>query len=870
MLNAPEGGVEQAAGQAAPVEQQEHQQQYLIVNQPQAFSDHHSHSVAASLSPTPVAGPAGHVYSTIYHSAQGVPQASGYAMKYLPTYSQASAGQLQQPAVQKVYSVIESPQMQPMQQQPLQQQMAVAQPAAPIMQVSYEPSMEQVQQPASGTRYISCIDTCNSADPRWRKYTVSRYRACCSRSSQFDASYEQPSADKVGESSARYAEDTYYSYLQNRRSRSKRARRQRSRQYSSGYGSAPSSSPVSGSYQEDEAMDSGSPADGASRSGSRASYQEPAQMKYYKPRSYGSSSSSASDTGAGEPMGRDETLPTSGKYSSKGRAGRRSRSRDFDAPVESAQPLDDNVEDGSVYPREPSTRAGSSSAAYSPSLASSSGYGGGDHSVDLQGRGYGSDSRANGDEEDSPRYDEPAELEPGSGSGKSGDGQDYPGEVSGDSNDEPEQEPATSGAAYRYPSGAGAHKRKSNKSRRRPAAGKEQSKTFNSWKKPSSRKSKSKYDNGHSSSNATDYESAQPGEQYQDQSSANASSQDQEDHSSSSSYSAKEPSSSYENGDSDKEPATGSKYRTNINDTAVANLSKTTLHLKEILSILEKKAYAKGNESLFSEQSQKQQQQSQPGTSTSLPPVTTTISNYPLSLLGSPYSSSLSSDFLSSDFGSLKSPYKFDHSFSGGSLGSSSLSLPSSFSSFGSDSMTQLSPSYPSPYALHTGGKHMGNPNGPHPRKRRVNKNARYNELMLQKAAQSLAGPSSLLQGKNRFLSPSYYSALQYPYLYRGATQSLTNPYPYKNHHKNPYSSLLSGSMSSKLAAAAAANPGNMYTDESRLHGLTGLDPLANMASSLRPSAAMRLRSKPFIFQPQVLPIYTRHSILAQPLDGKA
>jgi hypothetical protein len=45
---------------------------------------------------------------------------------------------------------------------------------------------------------------------------------------------------------------------------------------------------------------------------------------------------------------------------------------------------------------------------------------------------------------------------------------------------------------------------------------------------------------------------------------------------------------------------------------------------------------------------------------------------------------------------------------------------------------------------------------------------------------------------------------------------------------------------------------------------------LANMASSLRPTAAMRLRSKPFIFQPQVLPIYNRHSILTQSLDGKA
>lgn len=238
------------------------------------------------------------------------------------------------------------------------------------------------------------------------------------------------------------------------------------------------------------------------------------------------------------------------------------------------------------------------------------------------------------------------------------------------------------------------------------------------------------------------------------------------------------------------------------------------------------------------------------------------------SLLSGPqYNSPLSNDFLSTDF-SIKSPYRFEPSPLSGSLSPSALSLPSSFSSFGAgDTFGQLSsPPYPGNYGMYS-SKHMSNPNGPQ-RKRRPNKNGRYNDLMFQKAAHSLMNQPSLLHAaaKNRFLNPAYYSAIQYPYLYRGSSPTLA--YPYKNLNKNPYSSLLNGPVSSKLAAAATS--GQLYSDESRIHSLTSLDPLANMGSSLRPSTTMRLRNKPFVFQPQVLPIYTRHTILTQPLDVKA
>lgn len=255
-------------------------------------------------------------------------------------------------------------------------------------------------------------------------------------------------------------------------------------------------------------------------------------------------------------------------------------------------------------------------------------------------------------------------------------------------------------------------------------------------------------------------------------------------------------------------------------------------------------------------------------TPTPTPITTTTTTLYPpiSSLLsGSQYGSSLSSDFLSSEFG-LKSPYRFETSSLSSSLGSSPLSLPSSLGSFGpGESYNPLTSSYPPTHYGMPPAKHPGMPHGP-PRKRRPNKSARYNDLMFQKAAHSLMNQPSLLHAasKNRLLNPGYYSPMHYPYLYRGHSPSITNPYPYKS--KNPYSSLLNGPVSSKLAAAAS---GHLYTDESRLHGLSSLDPLSNMGSNLRPSA-MRLRNKPFVFQPHVLPIYTRHTILTQPMDVKA
>lgn len=77
--------------------QQEHHQ-YVIVNQTPA-GDHHSHSVAANLSPTAVSAN-GQVYSTSTIYQPTMQQANGYAMKYIPAYTQASVGT---PQIQKVY-----------------------------------------------------------------------------------------------------------------------------------------------------------------------------------------------------------------------------------------------------------------------------------------------------------------------------------------------------------------------------------------------------------------------------------------------------------------------------------------------------------------------------------------------------------------------------------------------------------------------------------------------------------------------------------------------------------------------------------------------------------------------------------------------
>ena len=216
-----------------------------------------------------------------------------------------------------------------------------------------------------------------------------------------------------------------------------------------------------------------------------------------------------------------------------------------------------------------------------------------------------------------------------------------------------------------------------------------------------------------------------------------------------------------------------------------------------------------------------------------------------------------SSDYLGSEF-SLKNPYRFDTSSLSSSIGSPSLSsVPSSFSSLGSDIYSPILGYAPRDYGL-SGSRPPAVAGGPHARKRRVPKN-RYNHMMLPKPTYGVGGSSYLggAAGKSALLS-SYY-ALNYPYLYRATNPSVTTSYPYKNLNKSPYASLLS----SKLAGT-----GGFYSDESRIHSLT-YDPISSVASSLRPSSAMRMRSKPFVFNPHVMPIYTRHSLLSQPLDVK-
>lgn len=137
--------------------------------------------------------------------------------------------------------------------------------------------------------------------------------------------------------------------------------------------------------------------------------------------------------------------------------------------------------------------------------------------------------------------------------------------------------------------------------------------------------------------------------------------------------------------------------------------------------------------------------------------------------------------------------------------------------------------------------------------------------MMLPKT-QSLSGASSLLSAANKspFLNPTYYPSLQYPYWYsRANTASATNSYPYKSLSKSPYSTTFGSPLASKLTS------GGIYGDDYRLSSLANFDPIATVASSLRPTATMRLRTKPFVFQPHLAPIYTRHSILTQNADLK-
>lgn len=901
---------------------QEHHQ-YVIVNSSPPQGDYHSHSVAASLSPSPVHA------QTIYSSAT-LYQPSGGSVKYSSpsAYTQQQQQQplttiVQQQQQPKYYSMVE--QSQPLGQQP------VGLSAGPVQsQQIYETAVieQQPQRPtysfatypagATTTTTTSCPDTCNSADPRWRKYTVSKYKACCSRSAQYDSTLEQPSVDKVSEASSKYSDDAYYGYLY-RKSRARRSRRQRARySHHQRYQPAAGAASASTSSEEEELrpsknLEESSGGQLAEGRPSRGQYSQELSsstspyMKYYRSRHQYAAPSDQLERDV-EPI-----LPPSSsggsKYPKEARAYRRGRSRDLEAPLEPAQgnqnePSEDS---DSVGPLSASSGYGRGSSAALTATGGS--YGAGDYSVDGAAR-YAPASQAASDEEEPPRggnfygSDESigAELDKNVDS-------DY-------SSGEPLVEPADEGpeaetTAYnnnnnnnKYQS-SGRRRKLAPRNRRKQAGNKESYTKYytgSGQQKKTARKNKygvvAKIENSQQTNNATgDYESAQAGD-YHGHSSSSSSSVDSNDEDASYPSSIKNENNN-ENLESEKD-AISSKYKASLNDTAVANLSKTTMHLKEILSLLEKKAqYTLGASNNGRNQNETNSSgNSAPATSTpgplSLPVTTTTSSLYPMSSLfgsGSSYASSIPSEFLTSEL-SMKTPYRYEPSLSS-SLGSS-LSLPSSFGSLSNSDSFGLSSYSPSHgFGLHSGkplsmahggpGGHLSSGGPHHGRKRRVNKNSiRYNELMLQKAAHGLGMSPSLLHAaaaKNRLLNPAYYPTLQHPYLYRGSSSSITNPYPYKNIHKNPYSSLFQGPVSSKLALSAAG----LYSDESRgLHGLGGgggggggiggnhHDPLSNVASSLRPSTTMRLRTKPFVFQPQVLPIYSRHTILTQPLDVKA
>lgn len=843
--------------------QQQQHQQYVIVNQaPSSYgAEPATQYVTANLGSSVIPqAPSQTIYHpNIYTTISG--------LKYIPTYQQQAAVPLaavQPAAIQKLYT------------------------GGPAAAAAIEQSAQEGAQvlPSSGgsgaadqmppVRY--CLDTCNPGDARWRKYSYTRYKACCSRSSQQDPSsqYDFPSVDKVSETSAKFADDAYYNYLY-RRSRARRSRRNRNGgRHGTRYGSSPAPAPALAAGSEDDAP-SGDSDSGRVSSASRS--------HAYDGGSYSSSSSSNKYYRGQRPHsaaaldGQEEL----GKYSSaKAERGsyRRGRARDLDAvePMgagahESSGPVDDDQP--SVY----SEQAGKSA---------SGGYGSGEYSVADSGRyqGTGGAAGASGEEEDAGRSVGAADelVEPESARGM--EGSDYTAEPAAEGSYDEADQPETT--THKYSSGG--RRRKSGTPKvirfRKPWASKEGGKQKKSHRKNKYQPNKE----SHSSSqqiNGTDYDSAQPGVEHQQQyhQSADHPSNSNDSNDEQSSYSLKDSSSSSsssaggEQGDSDKETSSynSKKYKASLNDSTVANLSKTTMHLKEILSILEKKAHLKLNETSIGQQQQQQQQQ--PATSTPAPTTTTFGSLYPSSLFGSQYSSplqsALSSEYLTSEL-SMKSPYRLETPSLASSLSSSpSLSLsPSAYSSLSStDHYSPLS-SYPGTHYSLSSTKHIPLPSNHHPRKRRPSKNVRpYNNFMLPKPYGLGASSAALLQAAAAAsksplsLSSAYYPAFQYnPHWYPRLSSAVTNPYPYRNMGtKNPYS-LLNGPLSSKLAAAAAS--GQLYSDDTRLHGLSNYDPIANVASSLRPSTAMRLKSKPFVFQPQVLPIYTRHTILT-PSDVK-
>lgn len=680
----------------------------------------------------------------------------------------------------------------------------------------YSTSSEQAgaHEVESSGRYNGCLDTCNSLDSRWKKLSTSKYRSCCSRSAQFDTQYDSTSPDKASDSSYnKNADDAYYSYLY----RKSRGRRSRKTHRSSSRHNRYSPSTASSSSQLDDEIGSGDSAGESGRSNSGRSYghyEVSPYMRYYKSRQQSS---------AHESIDAPRDVPDaaiSGK--SPTRANRRGRGRDFEGSADAPASNESNEDEASESPRSPT------------------GYGSGEYSVDAERFPDSRNTRLTEDEDSRVQgFDEPVDQD-STRNGQSSEGSDHPIEQAPIDVPTEEGEPETT-ASYKSVSN---RRRKYGKGRSRKL---QPGKDSKSYKKSRKGKINKQEQTPSQATNGTEL-SAQ-NEQYHNQEQAPAN--DQEDSSN------QKDSATDEGSEAEKEVLSiANKYRATLNESAVANLSKTTMQLKEILSILEKKAQMKVNESTTVPPIQH---------ITSTPPPTTTTSQYSSSIYNLPsyanpsLHSALTNEYLAPSELSLKSPYRYEPS-SLPSISSSSLSLPSSYSSLSSDTFSSM-PSYSgSQYGLGT-QKHLAMPGNNLQRKRRAQKNIRYNNMMVPKSPGLHTSASSVSASKSNFLNP-YYS-LQYPYWYtRGSSSQVTNSYPYRNLMKSPYSSILNNS--AKLAVAAA---GRHYNDESRIHPFT-YDPLANVPSSLRPST-MRLRSKPFVFQPHVLPIYTRHTILTQPIDVK-
>lgn len=749
----------------------EHQQQYVIVNSPATSSDQ-SALVSSNLATGGLTQTSGPLYTNIYPAIQP----NAYAMKYIPNYPQSI---IQPPTIPKIYST-----------------------------GSEQAAAHDVEQLG---RYSGCLETCNSLDSRWKKYSTSKYRACCSRSAQYDPQYDQTNSDKVTD---KYADDAYYNYLY------RKSRGRRSRRTYRGSGRYHRYSPSSASHLDDEGAQSGDLGGESGRSNSGRStyshYEVSPYMKYYKSRQQ----SSAHDTTDSSRDGPD--VAVGGKYPN--RAHRRGRSRDFDGSSDAQSSHDSNDDEGSESPRSPT------------------GYGSGEYSVDADRFTEPRSSRLNEEDENRNLGFEEAVDQDSARNGQSSEGSEHPVEQAPVDTSTEDSEPETA-ANYKYPS---SRRRKFGKGRSRKLSSGKDSKFYKK-----SRKGRFNKQEQASSQSVNGTESSAHSEQYHSQEQTPASDQEEQ------SYQKDTPTN--EGNEAEKEVLSlANKYRASLNESAVANLSKTTMQLKEILSILEKKAHLKANESTIAPPIQQITSTPSPVTTTGI--YSSSIYNLP-SYGSSSLQSALSSDYLGSSDLSLKSPYRYEPS-SLSSVGSSGLSMPSSYNSFSSDAYGSIPGYSASHYNLAT-HKHLPLPNTNLPRKRRNHKNVRYNNMMIPKAQNLHASSSSIVpsSSKSNFLNP-YYS-LQYPYWYsRGASAQVTNSYPYRNLMKNPYSTILNNS--AKIAAAAS---GSHYSDESRIHPLT-YDPLSNVASSLRPSS-MRLRSKPFVFQPHVLPIYTRHTILTQPIDVK-